>query len=143
MHNKYMKDIDFGRNKESLMDVIDMLMCEVKEDEPELYKHIECILYEDAYGKKINEEMANQWVKNMQPVGIHWTMEETTAAAKSLGYNVNPVEFYVVANMMYNDYYSIVKEDDGLALSLAKEWLNDKDAKEYKLYEYWKYIIKR
>lgn len=143
MHNKYMKDIDFSRHKESLMDVIDMLMCEVKEDEPELYNHIECVLYEDAYGKKINEEMAHQWVKNMQPVAMHWTMEETTGAAKSSGYSVNPIEFYVVANMMYNDYYNIVKEDETMALRLAKEWLTDKDAKECKLYEYWKHVIKR
>lgn len=143
MHNKYMKDIDFSRHKESLMDVIDMLMCEVKEDEPELYKHIECTLYEDAYGKKINEEMAHQWVKSMQPVAMHWTMEETTGAMKSLGYSLNPIEFYVVANMMYNDYYSLVKEDEAMALKLAREWLMDKDAKECKLYEYWKHVIKR
>lgn len=143
MHKKYMHDIDFAKHKESLMDVIDMLMCEVKEEEPELYKHIECTLYEDAYGKKINEEMAHQWVRSMQPVGMHWTMEETTGAMKSLGYSLNSIEFYVVANMMYNDYYGIVKEDETLALKLAKDWLDDKDAKECKLYEYWKHVIKR
>lgn len=143
MHKKYMHDIDFAKHKESLMDVIDMLMCEVKEEEPELYKHIECTLYEDAYGKKINEEMAHQWVRLMQPVGMHWTMEETTGAMKSLGYSLNSIEFYVVANMMYNDYYGIVKEDETLALKLAKDWLDDKDAKECKLYEYWKHVIKR
>ena len=30
-----------------------------------------------------------------------------------------------------------------MALKLAYRWLDDKDAKKDKLYEYWKYIIKR
>lgn len=143
MHKKYMEDIDFSKHKKSLMDVIDMLMCEVKEDEPELYKHIECTLYEDAYGKKINEQMAHSWVKSMKPVGMHWTMEETTQAMRSLGYSINSIEFYVVANMMYNDYYNLVKEDETMALKLAKSWLADEDSKDCKLYEYWKHVIKR
>ena len=143
MHTIYLKEIDFARHKESLTEVIDMLMCEVKEEEPELYKHIEGILYEDAYGKVINEAMAHEWVREMTPCGAHWTMEETTNAMRSLGYSLNPLEFYVVANMMYNDYYNIVDGDETLALRLAKDWLNDKDAKEYKLYEYWKHIAKR
>lgn len=143
MHNTYLKEIDFAKHKESLTEVIDMLMCEVKEDEPELYKHIEGILYEDAYGKVINEKMAYEWVKDMKPMGAHWTMEETTNAMRSLGYSVNPLEFYVVANMMYNDYYNIVDGDETLALRLAKDWLTDSDSKEHKLYEYWKHIAKR
>lgn len=143
MHEKYLKEIDFAKHKDSLIDVIDMLMCEAKEDEPELYKHIEGILYEDAYGKVINDTMAYEWVREMTPVGAHWTMDETTNAMRSLGYSLNPLEFYVVANMMFNDYYNIVDGDETLALRLAKDWLNDKDAKEYKLYEYWKHIVKR
>ena len=143
MHKVYMKDIDFAKHKESLTDIIDMLMCEVRETEPELYKHIECTLYEDAYGKKISEEMAHEWVRSMQPVGMHWKHEETMEAMRNLGYNLNPTEFFVVANMMYNDYFNLVREDEMLALKLAKDWLEDTDAKEHKLYEYWKHIIKR
>ena len=142
MHKIYMKDIDFAKHKEKLEDIIDMLMCEVKEDEPKLYKHIEGELYETAYGKVINEEMAHHWVKSMKPVGMHWTMEETTNAMKSLGYNCDTLEFYVVANMMYNDYYNLVKDDEMMALKLAYAWLKDEDSKDHKLYRYWKNIIK-
>lgn len=78
----------------------------------------------------------------MQPIGIHWTIEETTNAMQSLGYNFDSVDFFVVANMMYNDYYDLVKDDETLALKLVKDWLDDKDAKEDKLYCYWKHIIK-
>ena len=143
MHKIYLKDIDFSKHKASLSDVIDMLMCEAKEDDPELYKHIEGVLYEDAYGKVINEKMAQDWVKDMYPTGMHWTMQETTDAMRSLGYSLSPLEYFVVANMMYNDYYSLVKDDEALALKLAKEWLEDEDAKACKLYEYWKHVIKR
>lgn len=143
MHNNYLREIDFSKHKESLSDIIDMLMCKAKENEPELYKHIEGILYEDAYGKVINERMAQEWVREMSPVGMHWTMEETTNAMRSLGYSINPIEFYVVANMMYNDYYNIVNEDETLALRLAKDWLSDSDSKAHKLYEYWKHIAKK
>ena len=96
-----------------------------------------------AYGKKISEEMADKWVKEMQPVGLHWTMEETTNAMSSLGYNFDKVDYFVVANMMYNDYYDLVKDDETLALKLAKDWLDDVDAKKDKLYCYWKHIVKK
>lgn len=143
MHKIYMRDIDFGKHKEKLTDVIDMLMCEIKDVEPKLYEHIECELYESAYGKVVNEEMAHEWVKSMKPIGMHWTMEETTGAMRSLGYTCDPLEFFVTANMMYNDYYTLVKDDEEMALRLAYSWLKDVDSKDHKLYRYWKNIIKR
>lgn len=143
MYKTYIKDIDFTKHKEKICDLVDMLMCEIKEQEPKLYKHIECELYEIAYGKVINKEMADNWVKSMQPAGLHWTMEETTNAMKSLNFNCDTIEFYVVANMLYNDYYNILKDDEEMILKLAYSWLKDTDAKEHKLYNYWKNIIKR
>ena len=143
MHKIYMRDIDFAKYKDKLSDIIDMLMCEVKETDHKLYEHIESELYESAYGKVVNEEMAYEWVKSMQPVGMHWTIEETTDAMHSLGYNLDATEFFVVANMMYNDYFEIVRDDETMALKLAYAWLEDKDSKDHKLYRYWKNIIKK
>lgn len=143
MHKVYMKDIDFAKHKQKMIDIIDMLMCEVKETEPKLYQHIECELYESAYGKVISKEMADDWVKKMRPVGLHWTIDETNEAMRSLGYSCDPIEFYVVANMMYNDYYNLVKDDESMALKLAYSWLKDEDSKDHKLYIYWKNIIKK
>lgn len=143
MHKTYMKDIDFARYKDKLSDIIDMLMCEIKENTPKLYDHIETELYESAYGKVVSKEMAINWVKSMKPIGMHWTMEETTDAMKSLGYSCDSIEFFVVANMMYNDYYSLVNEDEELALKLAYSWLKDEDSKDHKLYRYWKNVIKK
>ena len=127
---------------EELSNMLDDLICDLKEEKPKLYKKYKDELYEIANGKILNEEMAYKWVNNMKPVGEHWTIEETTNAMKQMGYNLNNIDFYVVANMMYNDYYDLVKEDEELALKLSYMWLNDEDSVKYKLYEYYKYIPK-
>ena len=145
MIRKYIEKIGENRNIEDMKKSGDMLaeiIYSTKESHPELYHKYKLELYEMAYGKKLNEEMADNWVKEMKPIGKHWTIEETTNAMSSLGYNFDRIDFYVVANMMYNDYYDLVKDDETLALKLAKDWLEDEDAKENKLYCYWKHIIK-
>ena len=143
MHKIYLEKADLMKHKGKVIDIIDMLMCNAKETDYKLYSFVEGEMYEMVYGKKLNEEMAHEWVKNMKPAGLHWTMEQTTNAMKSLGYNCDALDFFVVANMMYNDYFNIVKDDEEMALRLAYDWLKDEDAKENKLYNYWKHIIKR
>ena len=143
MHKMYLKEISFDHHKEHLTDIMDMLICHTKDTDKELYDHVESLLYEMAYGKKISKEMAEEWVRNMKPKGQHWTHEETTQAMHELGYSIEPIEYYVVANMMYNDYYNLVKENEPLALELAEDWLDDEDSKDCKLYEYWKHVVKK
>jgi thioredoxin-related protein len=143
MHKKYLKNINFEHHREKIEDIIDMLMCEAKDKEEKLYNHIEMELYELAYGKKISEEMAEHWVQKMKPNGKHWNIDETNNAMYSLGYNLDQIDFFVVSNMIYNDYYNLVKENEELALKMAEDWLKDTDAKDDKLYNYWKYIVKK
>lgn len=145
MIRKYIDKIADNGKIEDMKELGDMLsevIYEMKDAHPEEYHEYKMELYEMAYGKKINEEMAEKWIKEMKPIGMHWTKEETTNAMQSLGYNVDTTDFFVVANMMYNDYYDLVKEDETLALKLAYDWLRDEDAKEDKLYCYWKHIVK-
>ena len=145
MIRKYIEKI--GENKktedmEKLGDMLSEIIYTMKEPHHELYEKYKIELYEMAYGKKINEEMADKWVKEMKPAGLHWTIEETTNVMQSLGYKFDKIDFYVVANMMYNDYFDLVKDNEELALKMAKDWLDDEDAKENKLYCYWKHIAK-
>ena len=142
---KLLEHIDYTKpdNKKRMNELFIELLDDAMEYDKEMYDYAKCELYELAYGKKLNEEMAEEWVKDMQPMGKHWTMDETTEAMKSLGYNCDIIDYFVVANMMYNDYYNLVKEDETMALKLAYDWLDDEDAKENKLYDYWKYIVKR
>ena len=145
MIRKYIEKIGENRNIEDVKKLGDMLseiIYSTKESHLDLYKKYKLELYELAYGKKLNQEMAEKWVKEMKPVGLHWTIEETTSAMQNLGFNFDMIDFFVVANMMYNDYFDLVKDDETLALKLAKDWLNDEDSKENKLYCYWKYIVK-
>lgn len=143
MHKVYLEKIDFAGHKDKIKEILEMLVCDTKEKNHKLYEHIESELYEMAYGQKISEDMAEKWVKTMRPVGEYWTMEETTSAMHDLGYNHDVIDFFVVSNMMRNDYDNLTKDDDVLALKLAHDWLDDEDAKDCKLYQYWKHIIKR
>ena len=146
MIRKYIEKIGENRNVEDMKKLGDMLaeiIYDTKESHPEIYEKYKMELYEMAYGKKISQDMAEKWVKDMQPVGLHWTMEETTNAMRSMGYNFEPVDYFVVANMMYNDYFDLVRDDETLALKLARDWLDDSDAKKDKLYCYWKHVVEK
>ena len=125
----------------TLADIVDMSLDKFKEEDADFYDYLETLLYETMYGKVISEEMAHDWVLNMKPRGEHWNIEETAQAMRQLGYNLNKIDFYVVANMMYNDYYNLIENDETLALKMAKEWLTDIDVKENKLYNYKKYVV--
>ena len=129
---------------EKLSDMLSEIIYQMKEPHYDKYKCYKMKLYEMAEGKVINEEMADEWVNSMKQIGEHWSLEETTNAMKSLGYKDKEVDFYVTANMMYNDNYELVKDKDELALKLAHNWLNDVDIEDLdsKLYNYKKYIVK-
>ena len=142
---KYIEKIGEKRNIEDMQKLGDMLgdlIYDLKDSHYEMYEKYKTCLYEMAYGKILNEDMAHEWVESMKPKHEHWTIEETTNAMNSLGYNCNAIEYYVVSNMIYNDYYNIVKDDEEMALKLAYMWLNDENAKKDKLYEYYKHIVK-
>lgn len=141
----YIRKIVDGGNREymeELSDMLDKIICSMKEAHPKEYNKYKNELYEMANGKKITEDMAKEWVYKMNPVGEYWNIDETTNAMRQLNYNLDPVDFYTVSNMMMNDYNDLVKNDETLALKMAKDWLNDIDAVDNKLYEYYKYITK-
>lgn len=146
MIKKYIDKI-VSNNKQEDMDKLSEMLVEIiykmKEPHHEKYEYYKSQLYEMAEGKIVSEEMAHEWVEEMKPIGEHWTMEQTTNAMNSLGYKDRDIDFYVVANMIYNDYYELVKDNEELALKMAHSWINDEDAKEDKLYCYYKHIIKR
>ena len=145
MIRKYIEKIGEEKNvhyMEKLGDMLSEILYDMKESHRELYEEYKMELYEMAYGKKISDDMAEKWVESMVPVGKYWNMEQTTSAMNSMGYNHDRIDFYVVANMMKNDYVDLVENDDTLALKLAHDWLDDDDATEHKLYCYWKHIVK-
>ena len=95
-------------------------------------------LYEMAYGKVLNKEMATEWVNSMKPSG-KWTLEETTSVKPNA--NIKDLDFYVVMNMLYSDYHEILGEDTEMYIKLAVAWLTDEDVAKDKTYNYRVYVV--
>lgn len=146
MHKKLLEKMKERSSKDDLLclaDITDMALDTMKESNPDFYEHLESLMYETVYGKVISEEMAEKWVSDMQPYHLHWTMEQTDSVMKQYAPSVKPLDWFVVLNMMYNDYRDVLgTEEVDTYAKLAKGWLMDKDAKEDKLYCYYKNIVK-
>ena len=96
-----------------------------------------------------------QWAERMQnadgSTGPHWTMEQTTAVAESMGIQAPVVPHWawgVTMNMMYSDYYPVAVEfglnRPEFYAALAKAFLIDKDGPgpERKLMKYYEHVVK-
>lgn len=149
MHKLYLEKMDFNTNKEKIIDIIDMLMCEVKETKHKLYEHIECEMYEMVYGKTLNDEMKMEWVQNMKPMA-KWTYEEVESVVNSYGTDIPISSAYVIMNMFYSDMKSVFGNGDDEEslkryIDATKCWYYDEDSnhtKEEKLFEYYFKVVK-
>ena len=147
MHKKLLEEMKKRNSKEDLMCLIDitgMALDKMKEEEPEFYEHLESLMYESLYGKVISEEMAEKWVMNLKPMA-KWTKEEVTNVTSGTG--LKPLEAYVVMNMLYSDMKNVLGTGDdeeslNKYIQATKDWLTDEDAREDKLYCYYKNIVK-
>lgn len=105
---------------------------------------------------EFTEDDAKAWTARMKnadgTTGPHWTMEQTTAVAESMGIQASVVPRWawgVTMNMMYSDYYAVAMEfgvnRPEFYAALAKAFLLDKDGPgpERKLMEYYEHIASR
>ena len=146
MHKMYVEKIIAKANKEDMIkleEVFDKAVEHIKECDPDLYDCLELELYEILNGKHFTEEKAKHWVMNMEPVGQKYTLEETTQAMQRLGFVCDKFDFYIATNMMANNYHNITKDDQDFCYKLAYSFLKDEDAVDGKLFEYYKYIVKK
>ena len=112
------------------------------------YKALEDELYEIIEGKKLNREMADEWVTNMKPIA-KWTYEQVLSIPKP--YEIPSIDAYVLFNMLYSDMQDALGSGDTedsiqRYINAVKGWYFDKDLKingAEKLYNYYKYIVKR
>ena len=104
---------------------------------------------------EFTEDDAKEWAARMKnadgSTGPHWTMEQTTAVAESMGIQAPVVlrwAWGVTMNMMYSDYYPVAVEfglnRPEFYAALAKAFLLDKDGPgpEQKLMAYYEHIAK-
>lgn len=110
--------------------------------------------HERMYGPHFNEECALKVVSKMEnedgTMGQHWSIQESATLANRYGMSfsekVNRYDWYVALNMVYSDYYNIIKtisvpDTTKFFVELAKSWLKDKDVEEGKMWYYYKYVM--
>lgn len=100
--------------------------------------------------EEFTPEIAKEWVKKMHnedgTMGEHWNMEQVKKLMTQRGIQHNPAEVYAIMNALYSDYCKVLKKygmnSPELYLDLTMAFLNDKDAKPGKAYNYYEYIAK-
>lgn len=111
--------------------------------------------HEDDGAEDFTEADAKAWAARMQnadgTTGPHWTMEQTTAVAESMGIQPDKIPRWawgVAMNMMYSDYYDVATQygvnRPEFYAALAKAFLCDKDGPgpERKLMEYYEHVVR-
>lgn len=130
--------IDKGKTEDmyKLNDMLDNLICDLKEQKPKLYKEYKKELYELAYGNVILEDKAMEIVENMLPYGEHFTMDDAKEIKEEYSIKHSVSDVYLVVNSLYNDYHELLEENNDMYAKMTKLWLNDSDSVEDKVYEY-------
>lgn len=140
------KIVEKGKPEEmkTLSYMLDDVVCKIKEYDEECYEYYKIELYEMAYGKVLNEETAEDIVMHMEPYHMHWTLEQTKQLQNEKGLNsIRDIDFFVVMNSAYNDYHEMFDEDIDSYIEYTKLFINDKDAKDGKVYNYFMHIPKK
>ena len=106
---------------------------------PEYYDTLICELEKLAY--RIPKEQAERIVRSMSPYGQRWSLEQVRNLLKSKGITENCVNWYLVMNMVYNDNMNTasmvgMQDDENFFFSLACDFINDPDAKPFKVEKY-------
>lgn len=81
------------------------------------------------------EDAARRWTEHMDnddgSMGAHWTLEQTTAVANSIGVHVDPWIWFAALNMEYSDNFDVAQkyglDRPEYYADLAKAFLFDKD----------------
>ena len=81
------------------------------------------------------ENDARRWTEHMEnddgSMGAHWTLEQTTAVANSIGVHVDPWIWFAALNMEYSDNFEVAQkyglDRPEYYADLAKAFLFDED----------------
>lgn len=118
---------------------------ELKTEMPELYKTMECELYEHIYGPHFTswkyDKAVSKLVNEDGTYGPHWSFEDVQNVIRSRGIAIegyNDYDIAYVLNMLYSDYYGSVPDSLDTYIKMTKAFLTDKDASKGKAWLYWK-----
>lgn len=140
MHKELVKYATPEQLKEYVTCSLDM----IKETNHDLYEDLEMYLYKMIYGCHFSEWLLKKATEKMHnedgTIGGHWTLEQTNSVARGKGLtfsNFNQYDFNYVMNMIYSDYYGAIPNDVDTYYKLAVKFINDKDGKEGKAFNYY------
>lgn len=127
------------RTKKELMDDVYYKMGDyIRQANPDMYK----TLYDEAEAiiYHIDDEQARQIVMAMQPYGQRWSCDEIKEYLATKGIMEKKKCYYLVMNMMYNDYCRTAKlynlDVPEFYFDLSYDFINDADAKKHKVEKY-------
>ena len=109
MHiEKYIRKIvDEGSRQEmeELSNILQELMMLLHEYDEQKYKRYEMCLYKMAYGEALNEDMAEDIIRKMQPYKMKWTLNETEQIQRDYGMEyIRPIDFWIVMNQRFQRF---------------------------------------
>ena len=119
-------------------DLMQKVMDTINETDQDLYNDVTLCLYEMANGETLTQEMAQNWVENMQPYGEKWTFDDIKKAVNIDLTNEMLIAYYVYMNMYYNDFYNTIRDNIPMYVNLAKNKIEDIDKPENYLYKEFK-----
>lgn len=119
--------------------ILEQMFDDLQKTHKELYEKTMYKLEEIAY--EITEEQAEEIVEHMKPYGEKWSYETIEEFLKTKGITENSIEYFIVTNMAINDYYDLAKtvgkqDDIDFYFTLAKDFITDEDAKDFKVAKY-------
>ena len=89
----------------------------------------------ESEASTFTEDDARRWTEPMEnddgSMGAHWTLEQTTAVANSIGVHVDPWIWFAALNMEYSDNFDVAQkyglDRPEYYADLAKAFLFDED----------------
>ena len=89
----------------------------------------------ESEASTFTEDDARRWTEHMEnddgSMGAHWTLEQTTAVANSIGVHIDPWVWFAALNMEYSDNFDVAQkyglDRPEYYADLAKAFLFDKD----------------
>ena len=133
------KIVDDGDRKEmeELSDILVEVIDIIKKYDEDCYSEYKMKLYKMAYGNQLTESIAKDIVRKMKPAGERWSIAETEQMQRDYGVdNINPVDFYAILNMGFNDYRNVFGDNLETYIKFTEAFICDEDAGPYKVTKY-------
>nr|DAF76534.1 MAG TPA: hypothetical protein [Caudoviricetes sp.] len=125
---------------ECIVNTLEEALCYVQRVDASMYQHLAESLEQKAY--EINPDEAKSIVQKMKPMGQQWSWQQIEDYISSKEIDPSCTEkWYLVMNMVYNDYYNTAKtfghlNDVEFFFHLAKDFIEDPDAQPLKVEKY-------